>query len=213
MTAAGRRQAGHLCRRPYFAEWPAPGKDQFLPTAGICRVPGSRQRLICRRPFFAGCLQAWHPAKNSFAGCPIKSTRQIFLLPANQPFPVVSDPHISKSYVCVIRTEGKNKNFRPRTMSMNRSHPHLKDHYNFPCLVTLISFFLVSKGEKTWTKSTINTKITKSGLWSNGEAYIHNNCIKGDNCKNDKNKVQISLASCIFLLTSYDRALVLHTSK
>ena len=89
LTAAGRRQAGHLCRRPYFAEWPASGKDQFLPTAGICRVPGTRQRLLCRRPLFAGCCQAWHPAKNSFAGCPIKSTRQIFLLSANQPFPVV----------------------------------------------------------------------------------------------------------------------------
>ena len=61
----------------------------FLPTAGICRVPGTRQRLLCRRPLFAGCRQARHPAKNSFAGCPIKNTRQIFLLPANQPFPVV----------------------------------------------------------------------------------------------------------------------------
>jgi hypothetical protein len=29
-------------------------------------------------------------------------------------------------------------------------------------------------------------------LWSNGEAYIHNNHIKGDNCKNDKSKVQFS---------------------
>jgi hypothetical protein len=26
---------------------------------------------------FAGCLQAWHPVKNFFAGCSIKSTRQI----------------------------------------------------------------------------------------------------------------------------------------
>jgi hypothetical protein len=52
-------------------------------------VPGTRQRLVCRRPFFAGCRQVWHPAKNDFAGCPIKNTRQIILHPANQLFPVV----------------------------------------------------------------------------------------------------------------------------
>ena len=85
--------------------WP-PSSRPHLPAAIFCRVAGTRQRpifadgwnlpsagtgqrLLCRRPLFAGCLQAWHPAKNSFAGCPIKSTRQIFLLPANQPFPVV----------------------------------------------------------------------------------------------------------------------------
>jgi len=71
---------------------------------------------------------------------------------------------MSKSYVCVIRTEGKNKNFRPRTMSMNRSHPHLKDHYDFPSLVTLISFFLFDfKGGEDMNQ--INNKYQNYQKW------------------------------------------------
>ena len=77
--------------------WP-PSSRPLLPAAIFCRVAGTRQkpifadgwnlpsartrqRLLCRRPLFAGCRQAWHPAKNFFAGCPIKSTRQIFFAP------------------------------------------------------------------------------------------------------------------------------------
>jgi hypothetical protein len=94
MTADGRRHVDHLCRRPDFAECPALGKGRFLSKAGLCRVLGTQQRLVCRVYFFAGCRWVWHSAKSAFAGCPIKNTQQRILHPANHPFPVVYEAYV-----------------------------------------------------------------------------------------------------------------------
>ena len=95
LMAGGRRHAGHLCRRPefaerpalgnffcrrpIFAERPALGKGRCLPMANLCRVPGTRQRQICQQHFFAECLWVWLSAKTAFAECPMECTRQTIL--------------------------------------------------------------------------------------------------------------------------------------
>jgi hypothetical protein len=82
------RTAGHLVKAD--GRWP-PSRQPPLPTVKVCREPGTRQRQICRRPFFAECRWVWHSRKIVFAECPTESTRQSNLHSAKQPCPVVNN--------------------------------------------------------------------------------------------------------------------------
>ena len=55
LTAGGRRHAGHLCRRPNFAECPALGKFFFADGQSLPSARHSAKENFCRRLKFAEC--------------------------------------------------------------------------------------------------------------------------------------------------------------